>query len=110
MVDDIQLSESALDLIKSDVRDGYSMIASCRAILSGNFTDEVFNSNLLAPFEVIADESESIVLHGFGDFNSVPGGRQIEISENEHEVSCMYNFYKTQFQEAMIEFRRRYGI
>lgn len=111
MADEIHLSEHALELIKSDVSDGYSMIATCRAILSGDYSDNVFNSNMLSVFEIIADESDKIILDGFGEFDFIgPATDRKIIEDQDNEVKAIFRFYKDRFHESIKVFRQTYGI
>ncbi|NJS14960.1 MAG: hypothetical protein HC788_10530 [Sphingopyxis sp.] len=100
MADSLHLSQHATELIKSNPRDGSTMIAICRAILSGEYSDEVFNSNLLSVFEIIADESSMIVLDGFGQFDHIAHGKSAKRRENqEKDILDIYSFYKSSLQK-----------
>ena len=103
---DICFSDSALRLLRSDVQDGSTMVAVARAILSGQYPAEVYESGAFDVFQLVADESEDIVLSEFGEFDTLPKYvRSQPKPEQDARLLTIFNFYKFTFNEALAAFR-----
>ena len=111
MVDRINFSQDALELIKTHPSDGASMIATCRAIFTSDLDDEAYNSDLLNTFHLICDESDNIILTGFGRFNSIyKASVTKKLEQHTEEEKKIYGFYFTQFEQSISFFRKHYNI
>lgn len=111
MVDSVNLSKLALELIKSRPSDGQSMIAISRAVLSGNFNDEIYNTDFLDIFQLICDDSDEIALSGFGEFNSIQGKKHSKLShQSDQIITEIHDFYFTKFEQSVSNFRNHYRI
>jgi hypothetical protein len=111
MADSIKLSQDAVDLIRTHAIDGSGMIATCRAIFSGNYKDEIYNSDLLDVFQLISDESDHIVLDNFGNFNSIyRSPAQLPAASCKDEIDKIQKFYLVQFERAVRNFREKFEI
>jgi hypothetical protein len=111
MVDRIELCQDALELIRNRASDGATMIATCRAIFSADYSDEIHNSGLLDVFQLICDDSGSIILSEFGNFNRVyQSVNWCECEDSESEIKNIYDFYLLQFEADIEKFRIHFGI
>jgi hypothetical protein len=127
MDDNIALSSQAIDLIKSDISDGFRMIATCRAILSGHYSDADFSEEFFSIFIAIDDDTGNLILKNFGDFNSASPRFELKKSNvanfvkllindadnknsflDHEEARNIYSFYKDQFFESLNVFKDNY--
>jgi hypothetical protein len=111
MGDRIKLCQDALDLIRNRASDGATMIAACRAIFSTDYSDEIHSSGLLDVFQLICDDSGSIILNKFGQFNRIYQSASWCKSEDaEIQINNIYDFYHLQFEAAIEKFRIYFEI
>jgi hypothetical protein len=111
MVGNINLSQDALNLIKSHSPDGESMIATCRAIFSGTYDDEIYQSDLFDVFQLICDDSDNFVLDRFGIFNSIhKPSDAVDGKKHQDEINDIYKSYNMWFEQSLNEFKKKFDI
>lgn len=81
------------------------MIAATRAVLSGQYGSSVYASDILDVFQCVADDSDDIILNGFGKFNALPKyvGSQPR-PEQDRRLKEIFKFYEISFKEALAAF------
>jgi hypothetical protein len=132
MADKSILDDAALRIIHLSPSDGETMIAISRAILSGHYSTDEFNEDFFIIFIAIDDQSDHIILDGFGEFNTasarfmISGNRLrdlLKVSFGNHKIDARSNtiiyqaeirdIYETDydnFLECFQQFRLHFNI
>jgi hypothetical protein len=110
MVGKSRLNDAALRIIHLSPSNGETIIAISRAILSGHYSNEEFNEDFFIIFISIDDQSDHIILDGFGEFNTasarfmISGNRFrdiLKVSFGHHKIDARSNtkIYQAEIQD-----------
>ena len=111
MADSINLSKLALKLIQSHPADGSAIIATSRAVLSGDYDSKIYDTDIFDVFQLVCDESSGVLLSGFGEFDTIDNKCIVnELYDYDKFMRDLYDFYLVQFEKSILNFRKHFGV